>query len=245
MLLVATYLYYGYMIKILGLVIISILIISAFAFYRYIAPEKKEAKTNILTPVTSLKSKKVSTDSANLPVEETENETFDSSSFSPDTQDQRISILKQQLTVLQKRVEQLELSGSKSTATTTTQSASKVSTYVFSLGKGGSTVKNDWTTVDNLDITIDPSDYSGYKSMQLEVEVKVKDGNGKVFARLFNSSDGTSVSQSEISSSAFDYTWVTSSTFNLSSGKKTFKIQLKSLTGYEAFVQSARIKVNF
>lgn len=160
----------------------------------------------------------------------------------------RIKLLENKLSVLQRRIEVLEKSGGKTTTTTSTTSSSssaKSPVYVFSLGSGSSSVKTDWTTLENIDITINPGDYPGYKNMVLEVYMKLKDGNGTGYVRLFNSTDGTSVSASETTTGSWDYTWVASKEFTLSSGKKTFKFQVKSLTGYEVFVQSARIKVSY
>lgn len=153
-----------------------------------------------------------------------------------------INTLEQTVATLQNRVATLESSGQTATQTTTT--SSKVPVYI-PLGSGGSASGLDWTTQDSLAITLDPGSYSGYTSMQLEVSLSVYQGNGTAYTRLYNSDDGTGVTNSDVSTTSQSYNWVTSNGFSLPSGSKTYKIQLKTSTGYAAQVQDARIKVNF
>lgn len=127
---------------------------------------------------------------------------------------------------------------------TTTATTTKAPLYI-PLGTGGASSALDWTAVDALQITLDPADYPGYKSMQLEVSLRVFQGNGKASARLYNNDDKLALLPSEVSATTENYSWVDSQGFTLTSGKKLYKIQLKTNTGYEAGVQSARIKVNY
>lgn len=147
---------------------------------------------------------------------------------------------------LKNRVSSLESSSATSqgtsTTTTTTVAGNKSPQYIYGLGYGGSTTNSDWTEVSTLTLTIDPALYPGYSSMQLEALVRVKDGNGKVFARLY--SGGTAVAESELSTESYRDVWIGGGAFSLGS-KKTFTLQLKTLTGYEAYVSEARVKVNF
>lgn len=127
---------------------------------------------------------------------------------------------------------------------TPTQAATKQPPLYVPLSWLGTSTATDWTTISGQSMSLDPADYPGYTSMQFEISLKVLSGNGKAYARLLTSEDGTAILSSEVSTSAYDYTWLTSSGFTLP-GKKTYKLQLKSLTGYEAAVQNARLKVNF
>lgn len=158
----------------------------------------------------------------------------------------RIKLLEASLTVLERRQDIVEkASGITTGSTTTSGSTGALPPSYIPLGSGGSTSATDWTSVDNLDVIIDPADYPGYKSMRLEVSLRTFQGNGQAYARLYNNDDGLAIPTSEVSTTSQDYNWQNSATFKLNSGKKTYKIQLKTLTGYEASVQSARIRVNF
>lgn len=141
---------------------------------------------------------------------------------------------------LQTRVSHLE-TGS---PTTTQPSVSRSPTYI-PLGSTGSTQTLDWTSIATLEADIDSADYNGYSNMYLEINIRSFQGNGKAFTRLFNKTDGTAVANSEVSTTSSDYTTLISSGFRVSSGKKTYRIQLKTLTGYAADVQFARIRVVF
>lgn len=155
----------------------------------------------------------------------------------------RIKTLETTISDLQKRISNLE-KGSSTTQSSTNQSSTKKAPSYIPLGSG-STSKTDWTNIDTLSITLDPADYPGYTSMQLETSIKIFQ-NGEAYARLGDKDNGTSILASEISTTSQSYTWITSSGFQLPSGKKTYIIQMKSLiSGYEAFVENARIKVNY
>ncbi len=127
-------------------------------------------------------------------------------------------------------------------SSTTTSSSIKGSHYIYALGYGGSVNTTDWTEVPTLIITFDPSLYPGYKSLQFETYMHVRDGNGKAFARLYSS--GTPAGASEVTSTNYQDEWVSGGTFTWNS-KSTFTVQLKSLTGYDAYISNARIKINF
>jgi hypothetical protein len=144
------------------------------------------------------------------------------------------------------RMNQLEAqkttSSTSLTSTAPTTSTSKYPQYIYPLGYGGSSSAADWTEITTLTITIDPSLYPGYKDMKLEAYIRVKDGNGKAYARLYSST--SPVVLSEVSTTSFQNTWTSSGGFSLS-GKKTYTFQVKSLTGYEAYLENARVVVNY
>ncbi len=156
--------------------------------------------------------------------------------------DQRLGSLEVAAQSLQNQINLLKISGT--TTQTTTTSTGKSTDYI-PLGWVGGISDQNWTSVTTQEITINAADYPGYKSMQFEVNLRIYQGNGTAYARLLNNSDGTGVSNSEVSTTSENYTWVSSSTFTLPSSQKTYRMQLKSTTGYEAGVQNARIKVNY
>lgn len=156
----------------------------------------------------------------------------------PTNHEARIIILEQQVDNLQKGLNEQPVTGE------VTPSAKNAPLYI-PLGWNASSGAFDWTSVSSQDITIDPADYPGYKNMQLEISLRVFQGNGKAYARLYNNDDNVALLTSEVSTTSQNYNWVISSGFTLSSGKKTYSLQLKSLTGYDAGVQSARIRVNY
>lgn len=194
----------------------------------------REQLDKLETEIQQLKAKSDST--------QTSTSTATSVSSSSKSIESRLNTLETLVASLQTRINQQ----SGTTTTTTTSSSSKQPTAYIPLGDGGSSTKTDWTTSDTMQIEIDTSSYPNYTNMQLEARINVKEGSGRAYARLYNSTDSIAITTSEVSTTSYTPTWVTSSTFTLTPGKKTYKFQLKTLTpNYDAIVTDARIKVNF
>ncbi|MBI3486077.1 hypothetical protein HY025_04010 [Candidatus Daviesbacteria bacterium] len=131
-------------------------------------------------------------------------------------------------------------------ATSQTSSTSTPSYPVYiPLGSGGQIGDRNWNSTGTYQATIDPGNYSGYKNMQLEINTQMIQSVGQANFRLFNSSDNSAVSGSDISTTSSSYVWITSNSFTLASGSKTYVLQIQSTQGYNINVQNARIKVNF
>lgn len=112
------------------------------------------------------------------------------------------------------------------------------------LGTGGSSGDQNWLSILTYQVELNPSDYAGYSGVILEVNMKLNQASGTGYARLYNSTDSSAVS-SEISTTSDKYSWLSSSSFTLSTGKKTYRLQLKSSTGTEISIQNARLKISF
>lgn len=108
----------------------------------------------------------------------------------------------------------------------------------------GSTKKSSYDDLAGLEVSIDSNKYANIESVVFEGSIWVQDGNGKVYAQLYNKTDGHPVWNSEISTSSATGVLTTSSKITLSSGNKTYKVQAKTnLTEFAAHVDSARIKI--
>ena len=108
----------------------------------------------------------------------------------------------------------------------------------------GSTKSNSYTDLPGLEVTIDTNKYSAIESVVFEGSIWVQDGNGKVFAQLYNKTDKHPVWNSEISTSSAVGVLSTSSQINLDNGNKTYQVQAKTnLTSFAAHVDNARIKI--
>lgn len=153
--------------------------------------------------------------------------------------DLRLKTVETGVTELKARVSSLE----KATPAAPPVSSSKVPAYI-PLGSGGQLNDTNWTSLNAFQISLDPAQYGGYTSMQLEVNMRLNQPGGQVSARLYNSSSNT-VTSSEISSTSTTSSVITSAGFTLPSGAKNYVLQAKSKDGSLTFVDNARIKVNF
>jgi len=108
----------------------------------------------------------------------------------------------------------------------------------------GSTKNNNYEDLAGLEVTIDTNKYSAIESVVFEASIWVQDGNGKMFAQLYNSTDKHPVWNSEISTSSVLGVLTTSSQITLDKGSRTYKIQAKTnMTSYAAHVDNARLKI--
>lgn len=113
------------------------------------------------------------------------------------------------------------------------------------LGSSGSLGDRNYLAVDGYEVSIDPADYPGYKTMNLEVSLRLIESVGVVNARVFNFSDNSGISASVVSTNSSTFKLLSSSGFTLPSGRKTYRLQVQSTEGYTVQVNEARIKVNF
>lgn len=108
----------------------------------------------------------------------------------------------------------------------------------------GSTKSASYVDLSGLEVTIDTGKYSAIESVVFEASIWVQDGNGKMFAQLYNVTDKHPVWNSEISTNLANGTLTTSAKITLDNGSRTYQVQAKTnLTEFAAHVESARIKI--
>lgn len=108
----------------------------------------------------------------------------------------------------------------------------------------GSTKNKDYTDLSGLEVTIDTGKYGAIESVVFESSIWVQDGNGKMYAQLYNETDSHPVWNSELSTSSASGVLTTSPKITLDSGSKTYRVQAKTnLVEYAAHVENARVKI--
>lgn len=147
-----------------------------------------------------------------------------------------LSSLEAQITELKARVSALEKTG-------TTTSSGKSTIYI-PLGSNGQMGDQNWFNLSTFQISLDPAQYPGYTSMQLEVTMRLNQPGGTLSARLYNLTSGSATSP-EVNTTSTTSKLVTSSTFTLPAGSKNYILQAKTSDASQAFLDNARIKVNF
>lgn len=121
---------------------------------------------------------------------------------------------------------------------------SSKSTVYIPLGAGGSWGAQDWYTLSEYEVSLDPSSFPGYTSMNLEVNFRLTEAAGTASIRLYNVTDNSAMS-GQVDTTSTNYSLQTTSSFNLPAGKKTYRLQVKSSQSTNMYVQFARIRVNF
>lgn len=242
------------MIRLLLFIVIPILIVLGLGYWRYVAtnqslspPQATQQDLGLVEvpktlPNASLEDRVKALEDINSKLITQINALKTANSQAPSVSplDSRLISVEGATTDLKMRVSALEKA---SPVSATTTSGSKPTIYI-PLGSGGTVASVDWTSLNSFQINLDPAQYPGYSSMQLEVNMRLNQPGGTLYARLYNSSGG-SVTSSEVSSTSANSSVFTSSTFTLTAGAKTYLLQAKTSDGTQGFLDTARIKVNF
>lgn len=241
------------MVRLLPFILVPILIIAGLGYWRFVASTKTvtpeaDSQMQDLSPVEVPKTLPGATTEDRIrSLEDTViklvpqvNGLKPSSSPAASNLDSRLVAAEAALTELKARISALE-----KTTPAPASSGSKSPLYIPLGASGGPWNDSNWFTLNEYQASINPDNYSGYSSMQLEVNFRMGEAANTGYARLYNISDSSAISLSDVSTTSSTFGLQTSSTFKLPSGQKTYTIQIKSGTGKELFVQSARIKVNF
>ncbi len=108
----------------------------------------------------------------------------------------------------------------------------------------GNTTSNSYVNLPGVQVTIDSSKYSGIDHVDFEANIWVTNGNGKMYAQLYNSTDGHPVWNSEIATSSGSGVLTVSAPITLDPGQRTYIVQAKTnLTEFPANISSARVKI--
>lgn len=153
--------------------------------------------------------------------------------------DAKVKALESVDTNMAERVSALE----KASPAPVSSSTSKSTVYI-PLGGGGSWGNQDWYTLTDYQVNLDPANFSGYSGMVLEITFRLAEAAGTGYVRLYNTTDGSATS-SEITTTSTSFGLSSSISFKLPSGNKNYALQMKSSEGKTLFIQTARIRVNF
>jgi len=189
-----------------------------------LVPSTEKEADNLPTPFPTFSEEKISEDNCGLICQK--------------TIDQKLSQLAATLSA-----KQTDMTTKTVSKTNVPQTLSSPQTVYISLGGGGTTVNKEWTDVGNAAVYFDLKDYPNFSEARFEVFIKVLNGNGKVFARLYDATNSIGVQGSDVEASGENFTLVSSDKLNFWQGKNLYRIQIKSLNGYQAAVDSGRIKL--
>lgn len=241
------------MIKLLPFILIPVLLLAGLGYWRFQASQtnltssqaSKEYDGPIEVPATlpgaSIEDRIKVLEEAVTKLVNQSNTAKASSSPKTETNssaDAKISALETAILDLKAKVTALEK------VTPAPATSTSKSTVYIPLGSGGGPWSNiDWYTTE-YEVSLDPANYPGYSGMVLEVTFRLGEAAGTGSVRLYNSSDSTATS-SQLDTTSSSFAVKSSSSFTIPVGAKTYKLQVKSSSQKDLFIQSVRIKVNF
>jgi hypothetical protein len=115
-------------------------------------------------------------------------------------------------------------------------------TYLPITGSG-SVSNNDWTGIGGTDFYFNPTDYPGLVEVYFEATIKLFNGNGIAYVRLYDMTHGIGVQGSKIQTASQNSSLVTSGKTSFWSGKNLIRVQAKSLTADTAVFESGRLRI--
>ena len=124
---------------------------------------------------------------------------------------------------------------------TTTKSEKKV-LYIPVTGTG-QTTENKWTDLSGTDFYLNTGDYNNITESYFEASLRLFNGNGTAFVRLFDVTAGVEVWGSEVSVSSQNFVTGVSGKMTLKSGNHLYRVQAKSLTADTTIFNSGRIRI--
>lgn len=135
-----------------------------------------------------------------------------------------------------------------STSTTayspTSSPVTKSTTYSYVPIPGdGSILSSTWTDVPGTDFEFDPKNFSGFVEARLNANLRLYNGNGTAYLRLFDVTAGIEVWGSEVKATGQNFTYLTSAKLQLRPGNRKYRIQLKSETADTAVFNSGQLRL--
>ncbi|MEK7168827.1 MAG: hypothetical protein AAB778_02340 [Patescibacteria group bacterium] len=121
----------------------------------------------------------------------------------------------------------------------------KAQTAYIPIGGPITTTSSDWYDAPGTEFYLDyNNDYGKTAYADWQAFLKVADGNGIAYARLYDITNKIGVNGSEVSvTNKGDLTQVISGRLNFWSGNNQYRVQIKSLNKFEVTFGSGRIKI--
>ena len=107
----------------------------------------------------------------------------------------------------------------------------------------GTTLENNWVDLTGTEFYISTDDYPNLVGAYFEANMKLLNGNGLAYVRLFDITAGVEVWGSEISTNRQDFSSISSGKLTIRTGTHLYRVQAKSLTADTTVFNSGRIKI--
>lgn len=107
-----------------------------------------------------------------------------------------------------------------------------------------SQVAYDWVSVSGSQFYFNKANYVGLKEVKFESNMKLLNGNGMAFVRLFDVTHGVAVTKSQVQTAYQIDTVVISEPINFMDGNNLIEVQIKSLTADSTVFNSGRLVIN-
>jgi hypothetical protein len=118
----------------------------------------------------------------------------------------------------------------------------KYTSYVPIPGSG-STLNTSWTTLEGTDFYLTTADYPGLVGVYFEANIKLQNGNGVAYVRIYDVTNSRAVDGSDVSTSSQTTDYVSNGPLSLWAGYNHYAVQARSLTADTTHFVSGRLKI--
>lgn len=119
----------------------------------------------------------------------------------------------------------------------------KTRVHYINLTNVGLTTRNEWADLNGTDFAFDTGVYGNVKEVRWIPKIKTSASGGEASSRLFDVTNGISVPGSEVSTRNTSFTEVESAAVTLKSSRSTYRVQIKTLSGYETNFEGGKLKI--
>ena len=116
-------------------------------------------------------------------------------------------------------------------------------TYYVPIPGSGSTLVTDWTSLSGTDFYLSKNDFPGLLEVYFEANIKLMNGNGKAFFRIYDTTHFIGVGGSQIETTSQTSVFVSSGKVFLWEGYNHYIVQAKTLTADTAVYESGKLKI--
>lgn len=130
-----------------------------------------------------------------------------------------------------------------STTIPTRQPVSSTVTSYITVPGSGQLLSYTWTDLPGTEFYFDESEFPDLIRAYFEANMKLLNGNGRAFLRLFDVTHGVEIWGSEITTTSQQNTVVVSTPLTFRPGRNLIRVQAKSLTADTTVFTSGRLKL--
>lgn len=123
-----------------------------------------------------------------------------------------------------------------------TQAIAVAKEFFVPFGSGSSQAA-DWEDIPGVAATINTDNYSSLKTVTFEATVRIPNGSQTAYVRLYNATDKSVISKSEMSWEGGTTQLLISDPLNLPTGNKTYKVQIKTQLKVLTIFDQARLHI--
>lgn len=114
---------------------------------------------------------------------------------------------------------------------------------VLTIPGEGSVSIMDWTDITATNFYFDTKDYPGLVEVYFEAKMKLLNGNGYGYVRLFDVTNGIAINGSENNTNSQTEVWTKSQKVYFWAGKNLIRVQAKSLTADTVVYTQGRLRI--